>query len=402
MNRRPLTICAVGSAESVHVAARTRCFADLGHRVYLVTEREGPPIAGVEQFVPRPSARSIVSHAARAASFLAFLRRCKPDVVHVHYAYNYYGWLAGLLGCKPIAVTVMGGDVLFEEQGSPTPTGRWLTVHLLRQARYVTAKSDHLAGVLGRIGGIAGRVERVVWGIPLEHFRRTDPSALRERLGLRVGSRVILSPKILQPFYRVHLVVEAMPTIVAAMPEAVLLLTEYGADPAYRAQIDRRIHELGLGAHVRFCGRVAHEDMPQYYSAAEMTVAIPSSDGLPQTLLEGMACEAPSVLARLPRYEEVVTHRESAYFVDADPQSIAQGIVELMRDAGLRARIASKALAIVQAQADLHAQARLVEERFCELADEPRAIWRPVHLLRACAAYLQFICRPEPMRGRGP
>jgi hypothetical protein len=60
------------------------------------------------------------------------LLRCRPDIVHVHYAYSLYGWAAGLLGCRPLVVTVMGGDVLFEEQGSPTPIGKWLTLSCLQ------------------------------------------------------------------------------------------------------------------------------------------------------------------------------------------------------------------------------------------------------------------------------
>src|SRR5262249_61600319 len=142
-------------------------------------------------------------HLSRAVLFIALLRRCRPDVVHVHFAYSYYGWMAGMVGCRPLAVTVMGGDVLFDEQGAPTAEGKWLTLHLLRQADYITAKSDYLISVLERLGGFGRKAERVLWGISLAHFRRCDSSGLASRLGVGAHRRVILSPKILQRFYRI-------------------------------------------------------------------------------------------------------------------------------------------------------------------------------------------------------
>src|ERR1041385_6580887 len=50
---RPLTICAIGYAESVHVATRIRWFAERGHRVYLLTESESRfGIEGVTELTP--------------------------------------------------------------------------------------------------------------------------------------------------------------------------------------------------------------------------------------------------------------------------------------------------------------------------------------------------------------
>lgn len=413
--RRPLTICAIGYASSTHVAARVRCFAELGHRVYLLSEvPSSGGIAGVTELVPawdpalaRRSwfrlllwtSRKFAGRAAedtwRIIAFLRFLRHCRPDIVHVHYAYSYYAWLAGIFGCRPLVVTVMGGDVLFEEQGSPTPIGKWLTLELLRKADYVTSKSNYLTEVLDRLGGYGGKAERVIWGISLRRFQPVNPSPLRDQLGLAASRRAILSAKILRPLYRVHLVVEAMAIVRARFPEAVLLVTEYAADLDYRETIASRVAELGLLDHVKFCGAVDHADMPAYYSLAELAVAVPSSDGLPQTLLEGMACRTPNILGRLPRYEEIVRHGESAYFVTATPRDIAAGMIALLEDAALRARIADNAFAIVAREGDLDEEARRVEARYYALVERvrPRTVdlaalwgtWRSFRRFRASA-----------------
>jgi len=207
---------------------------------------------------------------------------------------------------------------------------------------------------------------------------------LRRSLGLAPGRRVVLSPKILRPLYRVHLVVEAMSAVSRAFPETMLLVTEYSPDLEYRAEIARLVADLGLGDHVMFCGSVDHAEMPRYYSLAEIAVAIPSSDGLPQTLLESMACETPNLLSKLPRYEEIVRHEESAYFVEATAAAIADGIMRLLQDPNLHAKLAGNALNIVRREADLDEQVRRVERRYQQLAAtiRPRVV-RPTSLLTA-------------------
>src|SRR5262245_48828999 len=95
---RKLTILAIGHADSVHVAARVHCFAQMGHRVYLVTETPSSEgIDGVMELVPADDARStgrplrrvapwlcrriggrVVDHARRAVGFVRLVRRCRP------------------------------------------------------------------------------------------------------------------------------------------------------------------------------------------------------------------------------------------------------------------------------------------------------------------------------------
>jgi glycosyltransferase involved in cell wall biosynthesis len=103
-----------------------------------------------------------------------------------------------------------------------------------------------------------------------------------------------------------------------------------------------------------------------------------------------MACGTPSILSRLPRYEEIVSHRASAYFVDATPASIAAGMIELLGNRDLRDEIARRALAIVREQGNLEQQAARVEARFLELARTRARTLNPLHCARALLAYWRF------------
>ena len=408
---RPLTILAVGIGESTHVATRTQWFANRGHKVFLLTTTpHRPELDGVAQLVvpadrlashtwlrrfPAPL-RQAISHSLGVMGFVRALRRTRPDVIHVHFAQQYYGWIASLLGSRPLVVTPMGSDVAaFEERDHPTTPREWWTLRLLQSADYITPPSNFLVDVINRLGDFQNKTERIIWGISLEKFRRRDASPLRRALGIDPQARVILSPKALRPFYRVHLIVEAMAVVCRLFPDAVLVMSEYAEDPAYRDQIVRRSDELGIGDNIRFAGEVSDDDMPILYSMADVSVAIPPRDGMPVALLEAMACETPTILSRLPRYEEIVQHEESAYFVEPDPEALAAGIIRLLDDPQLRRRIVEQGRRIVAEQADLDEQAAIVERRYQALAATTRPrVFRVSALLSsvfaAGHAYLAF------------
>jgi glycosyltransferase involved in cell wall biosynthesis len=393
---RPLRILAIGYSSSTHVVNRVRCFQALGHEMYLlstpatgltdVTElvpsvRSGQDewVSGVARTISRLIRKDVSGLADMVRLFLDFRRLIKvtnPDVFHVHYAYNTWAWLAGALGVRPLVVSIMGGDVLFEEQGAPTPRGIALTKGLLAASDRITAKSDFLISVLDKLGGYHTKAIRMIWGVDPEQFRPLDASALRREYGISPNARIVLSPKILQPFYNIEIIVEAMAGVVAQVPNAHLVVTEYGADPHYRAELDRQIERLRLQRHVTFVGRIPHERMPLYYNLAEVVVGIPRSDGLPQTLLEAMACGVPNIIGRLSRYGEIVKDGESVLLADIESASVANAILRLLGDEQQRRSIATKGRETVVNVANFPRDMLRMDALYRELAAQPKKHYR--------------------------
>jgi glycosyltransferase involved in cell wall biosynthesis len=397
MPRRPLRILAIGSSGSNHVVNRVRCFAERGHEVFLLSEGKvglervtelvpaAPPgqdewVKVLAQGLERLLRRKVLGSTDMVRLLLDFRRlvnRANPDVVHVHYAYATWAWSAAVLGVKPLVVSVMGGDVLFEEQGSPTPRGIRLTKTLLRSADLITAKSNFLIGVLNSLGHYGQKAMRIVWGVDPQVFKPLDGSTLRAELGIPLDAKVVLSPKILSPFYNVEVIVDAMAKIIKEEPEAKLVVTEYGAMPDYRAKLDVHIANLGLQQNVKFVGKIAHERMPLFYSMADVSVGIPKSDGLPQTLLEAMACGVPNIIGRLDRYGEIVRDGESAIFTDISADGVADAVLRLLRNRSLSRRVAEEGRKIVIEQANFPRDVAKVENAYYELVGQRSRVRRP-------------------------
>jgi glycosyltransferase involved in cell wall biosynthesis len=376
-----MRIAVVGSGRSVHAVSRSVAVAARGHEVRFVTVGDVLPAPGIEVRT-RPLPRGAVAAARAARSFLSDLRRFQPDLLHLHYAGGKLGTMAALGGIHPMVVTVMGGDVLPEQHpGGLSLLERRATRRILEQADLLLVKSTALRTALCAWGGFAAKAEVVRWGVDPARFRR-DPAAavaMRSRLAMSPRDRVILSPRPLVPLYNVHLIVDAMPKVLAAVPEALAVITEHNADPAYRESLRQRGEVLGLGDRVRFVGAIPAAEMSALHSLAEAIVSVPSSDGLPQSLFEAMACGTPAVLGRLPAYSEVVTDDESALLVDHEAAAVAFALVRLLSDEHLHARLAGRAL-----------------ERVGEVAFLPR------ELDRVEAFYRALVARgPRPASNRG-
>jgi glycosyltransferase involved in cell wall biosynthesis len=364
-----MKIAVVGSGRSVHALSRSMAVAARGHEVRFVSVGDVLPAPGIE-VKTRPLPRHALAAVRAARGFLSDLRDFRPDLLHLHYAGGKLGTMAALAGVRPMVVTVMGGDVLPEQHpGGLSPLERRATRRILEQADLLLVKSEGLRPALDAWGGFAAKAEVVRWGVDPARFRRDSvaATAMRARLALSPQDRVILSPRPLAPLYNVHLVLEAMPAVRTAVPEAVLVLTEYNAEPPYRASLRQRVDTLGLGDRVRFVGAIPAADMPALHSLAEAIVSVPFSDGLPESLFEAMACETPAVLGRLPAYAEAVTDGESALLVDHAAAAVASALVRLLSDERLRTDIAARALERVREVAFLPREVDRVDRLYREL-----------------------------------
>lgn len=356
----------VGNGRTVHALVRGAAVAARGHAVRLVTLGPVLPVAGLEVRT-RPIPGSLPDAVRAARGFWRDIRDFRPDLLHVHYAGGKLGTLASLSKVRPLVVTVMGGDVQPEQHlaGLP-PLEQRATRRLLEEADLLLVKSDALRRELLAHGAFEHKAHTVRWGVDPAHVRREPEAAraLRDELRLRPGDRVVLSPRILRPLYNIHLVVEAMPAVLARVPEALLLLTEHRAEDDYRRRLAARVEALGLGERVRFVGQVSHARMPALYSLADVTVSIPFSDGLPQSLFETMACETPAVLGRLPAYAELVRDGEQVLLADLDAASVGDAVVRLLTDAALARRLTQASLARVREAAHLPREVERVEQLY--------------------------------------
>jgi glycosyltransferase involved in cell wall biosynthesis len=152
-----------------------------------------------------------------------------------------------------------------------------------------------------------------------------------------------------------HVLLAALPRLVASRPDAVLLVVGGGAlEPRFKEAASA----LGVAAHCRFAG---HQDAVGPYYAACDAIAVPSFfEGFCYAAAEAALMALPVVASDVSSLPEVVLHGESGWLVPAgDPAAFADRLHALAEDPALARRFGERGRAMARerfAPPALHAQ----------------------------------------------
>lgn len=266
------------------------------------------------------------------------IRTIKPDIVHVFWANQFFLNLV-LRRVKPLVVTVMGGDFLPERLNKFPFYVQWMIKLLLDRAQVVTSKSDFMDSALRKRGIPSHKIERISWGVDLFHFKPgLLVDDLRRELNLQQLDFVFFSPRIGKPIYNHHTIIEAFSLLMKnTHKRVVLLMATAGGEKKYISHLNSLVENFKLTENIRMLEEIPHEQMPLYFNLADCAIAIPWSDGMPQSLYETMACGCFNILGNLPQYKELITDRFNGLFVPLDnPEKLCETMIWIMENENIR------------------------------------------------------------------
>lgn len=178
---------------------------------------------------------------------------------------------------------------------------------------------------------------RIAPGIDTSHFAPSDSAEqLKKDLDL-AGKRVIVSVGRLVHRKGQDTLVEALPEIVSAFPDAHLLFVGVGP---HLEHIHKRAIQLNVLQHISFVGRVQYSELPRFISVGEI-FAMPSRsrlaglevEGLGIVYLEASACELPVIGGLSGGAPDAVLEGETGFAVDGlNPSAVAAGVIRLLED----------------------------------------------------------------------
>ncbi|MFO0700116.1 MAG: glycosyltransferase [Nitrospira sp.] len=348
-----LNLCFIGPAENITTRRWVEWFTDRGHTTTVVT---------VEPTQHRHRFRQIdlscstggrkMGRIIAAARLGHVIRQVRPDVLHVHYVRG-LAWGTPFVRSCPIVASPWGSDVLDEQGAFKEWYSRWLTQQVLASADLVTVHSSYMEHRVRPLLQRGSRMVRIGWGINLQAFKpELDVEGLRARWQLSREQRVIFSPRLAQPCYRQDLIIRAFSLVRKENPHAVLMLSEQFASPEYVRQLRTLVSELGLSPWVMFIGAIPYLDMPLWMNLADVMVMAPESDGMPNSLLEAMACGAFPVLNQLPQYAEIIHDGINGLLACDNPEDMARALLRALSSQRLRSDAASFNREFVKTEAD--------------------------------------------------
>jgi glycosyltransferase involved in cell wall biosynthesis len=264
------------------------------------------------------------------------LRRRQVDLVHAHqYTPFFYGLIARLLFRRP--------PILFTEHGRTVPDyprrKRILANGLLLERRdRVVGVGEAVRQALIHNEGIPGaRVGVVYNGIDLILSRASENRRDRARavMGVPPQDFVVIQVARLDRLKDHATALRMLACVRRQRADVRLVLVGDGPE---RAQIEEMTRQLDLKAYVHLLG--LRTDVAQLLPGADLLLLTSISEGIPLSVIEGMAAGLPIVATRVGGVPELVEDGVTGLLAPAgDAEALAERAVALAGDPELRGRL---------------------------------------------------------------
>lgn len=223
------------------------------------------------------------------------------DLLDAHYFYP-DGVAAARLGAaigKPVVITARGTDVTWiPRYRRPRRQIQWAA----ERAAAIVTVSQALKDRVEDLGVIPEKITVLRNGVDLDRFGLRDRTAIRARLNLT--GPVWLAVGHLIERKGVHITLAALQNA----PDVTLLIAGDGPEGDALVQLANR---LKINDRVRFLGAIGHRDLCDYYNAADAMVLASSREGMPNVVLEALACGTPVVATRVEGTPELISAPEA-------------------------------------------------------------------------------------------
>lgn len=237
----------------------------------------------------------------------------------------------------PFVVSLRGGDVpgfFPREYGRYHRATRWAIRAVWRRAAGLAANSAGLRDLALRAG--ARQVSVIPNGVDLDLFRpRLD--------GLAPNPVTILSVGRFAPQKNNAGLLRAAAE--AARKVSQPLRLELVGDGPEREALALLATALGLADRIAFLPWQPREALVARYQGAHIFALASFEEGMPNVVLEAMACGLPILGTRIGGTEELVTDGDNGLLVPpGDESALAGALAALVEDGGLRARMGARSL----------------------------------------------------------
>ncbi len=196
------------------------------------------------------------------------------------------------------------------------------------------------------------RITVISPGVNLELFHPRSCEQARVRVGtpcaLSEDAHMLLYVGRMDPLKGVDDLLRALPYVVQDMPPewpgrlcmALIGGDAESSDESLRqemARLEQLKEDLGIGAFTTFLGRRDQDELPYYYSSADICIVPSHYESFGMVALEALACGTPVIASRVGGLTYIVEDGLNGFLVpQGDPVALANRICQLIEDCQLR------------------------------------------------------------------
>ncbi len=329
---------------------RIRALLELGHTVDLVTYPFGRDVSLAGLRVIRCARPPLMTRVGIGPSWkkipldLALLatscRRAlseRYDAVHSHEEGSFFGVvLAAMLGIPHLydmhsSLPQQLTNFAYSRSRVLKGVFGWMERFVIRRSRVVIVICPQLEDVVRAVTTAVPAV--LIENAPGSGDTPVVGSGAAVRRGLNLGDRtpIILYTGTFEAYQGLDLLFDSMREVIAARPDARLVLAGGGEDQIDAAK--RRAAAAGVADLTIFAGQRPAEEIPAFLDAADVLVS-PRSLGIntPLKIYQYLRAGRPIVATRLLTHTQVLND-EVAFLTDATPSAFGAGIIAALSNA---------------------------------------------------------------------
>jgi glycosyltransferase involved in cell wall biosynthesis len=249
------------------------------------------------------------------------------DLIHAYFLpmAGFVGTYAGKYLNIPSVVSIRGNDI---ERAAFDPSKFSHVMYALQNADAVTTNASILAKKSKAF--IDREVHIIPNGIDTGHFKPAEKNEiLAEMLGVEGQKKVIGFIGELREKKGLATLLSGYAQLLKKIPVSLLIVGEI------REGEDRKIFEEFRSSNpehqIIVTGHVSHKDLPAYYSLMDIFIHPSLRDGMPNAILEAMACEKTVIATPVGGVTDVIEDGMNGFFVRVnDAQALAEKTLEML------------------------------------------------------------------------
>lgn len=223
----------------------------------------------------------------------------------------------------PVLMKAHGTDVNVQCQAAAR---RHQVVAAAASSYAVITVSQNLADQLRDFGVAEDRLHTLYNGIDLKRFVPADRDQVRTTLALAETDKVLLYVGNLKESKGVLDLVIALTYLSTSQWQQCIVIGD-GED---RAAMERLVQQHGLTGKIRFLGRLPHEQIGSWMTACDLLLLSSHAEGVPNVVLEAMACGRPVVASALPGIQEVTPDYAGITVPARQPEAFSAAISQAL------------------------------------------------------------------------
>jgi glycosyltransferase involved in cell wall biosynthesis len=210
-----------------------------------------------------------------------------------------------------------------------------LTKKVISETDQIVSVSNALKTEAEKIVKHRNRISVVYNGCDVDTFVYSDVDriSIRRKIGISTNDKVIIFVGRILRSKGVYELINAFKALTDSYADLHLILIGNGPESA---TINAMAFSNGLRNKVHMTGSMPHSEISHWLSAADIFVLPSHNEGLPNVVLEAMACSLPVIATRVGGIPEAIEDGQSGVLIrEKDPDSLIQAIHHLLSDEDL-------------------------------------------------------------------